>query len=56
MFAQMDTDHSGKIGLEEWVKLAIMHITEKVRTMQDVMDFQLLEKPDLMISSDIVRM
>jgi len=44
MFAQMDTDHSGKIGLEEWVKFAITHITEKVRTMQDVMDFQHLEK------------
>ena len=37
-------------------QIAITHITEKVRTMQDVMDFQLLEQPDLMISSDTVRM
>ena len=43
-----------KIGLEEGLKFAITHITEKERTMQDVMYVQLLEKPDLMISSDTV--
>jgi len=44
MFDQMDTDHTGKIRLEEWVQFAIAHITEKVRTMKDVLDFQHLEK------------
>merc|ERR1712070_366882 len=39
----MDTDNSGKIGLEEWGKFAIGHITEKGRTMNNVLDFQHLE-------------
>jgi Ca2+-binding EF-hand superfamily protein len=44
MFSQMDSDNTGKIRLEEWVSFAIGHITEKVRTMKEVMDFQHLEK------------
>lgn len=33
MFAKMDEDKSNTIGLEEWIKYAMDHITEKVRTM-----------------------
>jgi len=33
MFAQMDTDRSGSIGLDEWINFSLQHIAEKVRTM-----------------------
>jgi len=45
MFAQMDKDQSGKIGMEEWVEFTMAHIAEKVRTMQpDTVDFAALER------------
>merc|ERR1712190_513665 len=33
MFATMDTDGNGSIGLEEWINFSLKHIAEKVRTM-----------------------
>jgi hypothetical protein len=45
MFRQMDTDQSGKIGMEEWVQFSMSHIAEKVRTLHpDTVDFSALEK------------
>jgi len=44
MFKAMNVDHTGKIGLEEWIRFSIAHITEKVRSMDNTMDFQHLEK------------
>jgi len=44
MFNAMNVDHTGKIGLEEWIRFSIAHITEKVRSMDNTMDFQHLEK------------
>eukprot|EP00811_Abedinium_folium_P014062 NODE_2308_length_2240_cov_9.185991.p1 GENE.NODE_2308_length_2240_cov_9.185991~~NODE_2308_length_2240_cov_9.185991.p1 ORF type:complete len:570 (-),score=195.97 NODE_2308_length_2240_cov_9.185991:201-1910(-) len=44
MFAKMDTDGNGIIGMDEWLGFALPHIAEKVKTMNPhSMDFHRLE-------------